>query len=45
MKKAKFYYFQKIHFTQIGINLKKHYLLNYILPNEDIEDINFIKKY
>jgi len=23
---------------------KKHYLLNYILPNEDIEDINIIKK-
>ncbi len=23
---------------------KKHYLLNYILPNEDIEDINLIKK-
>ena len=23
---------------------KKHHLLNYILPNEDIEDINFIKK-
>ena len=23
---------------------KKHYLLNYILPNEDIEDINFVKK-
>ena len=23
---------------------KKHYLLNYILPNEDIEDINYVKK-
>ena len=23
---------------------RKHHLLNYILPNEDIEDINFIKK-
>jgi len=23
---------------------EKHYLLNYILPNEDIEDINLIKK-
>ena len=23
---------------------KKHFLLNYILPNEDIEDINLIKK-
>ena len=25
-------------------NHKKYYLLNYILPNEDIEDINLIKR-
>ena len=24
--------------------MHKHYLLKYIVPNEDIEDINFLKK-
>jgi len=31
-------------YTNWNKSKKKHYLLNYILPNEDIEDINLIKK-
>ena len=31
-------------YTNWNKSVKKHYLLNYILPNEDIEDINHIKK-
>ena len=31
-------------YTNWNKSKKKHHLLNYILPNEDIEDINFIKK-
>ena len=31
-------------YTNWNNSKKRHHLLNYILPNEDIEDINFIKK-
>ena len=39
-----FYLNQNIFYNNWNINSKKYHLLNYVLPNEDIEDYDIIKK-
>ncbi len=40
-----FYLNQNIFYNNWNSNKKKYHLINYILPNEDIEDYNIIKKH
>jgi len=39
-----FYLNQNIFYNNWNVNSKKYHLLNYVLPNEDIEDYDIIKK-
>jgi hypothetical protein len=39
-----FYLNQNIFYNNWNINSKKYHLINYVLPNEDIEDYDIIKK-
>ena len=39
-----FYLNQNIFYKNWNVNKKKYHLIKYILPNEDIEDYNIIKK-
>ena len=43
-KKEIFLFSENPFYNNWNKSKKKHHLLEYILPNEDIEDINFIKK-
>ncbi len=43
-KKQILLFSENLFYVNWNKSVKKHHLLNYILPNEDIEDINIIKK-